>query len=114
MAAETKLEQHLRLREHKPAIERSKPTINDVPAALDAASCFSERVGILLRNTLGEMHEVVTALPAAGGEIGRGDVSRLYDSWIILEVVGEKLAELDDIVAAICQRAHSEAREVAA
>lgn len=97
-----------------PAIERAAPTINSVTGALDDATCLFERLRVLFSSALGEMHELATSMPSAGGNVPASIVGRFYDNWLICEVVGEKLAELEAIVVAINDKAHAERRAVAA
>lgn len=97
--------------QHRPAIERSGPTVNSVTGALDDAVCHFERLRVLFASALGEMHELTNGLPVAGGHVSAPIVSRFADNWLICEIVGEKLVELETVVGAICEKAHTDRRE---
>lgn len=97
-----------------PAIQAGKPTINSVTGALNDTECLIERLRVLLGSATAELHEVSAELPLGGGAIAGASVRRLYDNWLVFEIVGEKLAELEAIVSAINEKAHSERRAVLA
>lgn len=96
------------------AISRLAPVINDVTDALDHTTCFFERLRVLLSSALGELHDLTLHMPDGGGAVSATVVNRLYDNWLIFEVAGEKLAELEQIVCAINEKAHAERRAVSA
>jgi hypothetical protein len=110
MTTETTLEQHLRLRGHRPAIEIRKPIINDLPGALDDTGCLVERLRALLDSNVADLNELIVenaALPEALK-------FNAYTVWMIFLTIGEKLEEVHHLIDAMNDKAHAERRAVSA
>lgn len=99
----------LELRDGRPPIEWPSPIVHDVPQALDDLSCRVERLGVVLGEAIGELHDVTTNLPAHGGQVEKHAVNRLHNNWLILEVAAEKLSEIERVVTATTTAAYGKA-----
>lgn len=98
----------VRERPNASAIEWVSPTVNDLCDALDQASCLADRLGVLVRRNLDDFLDVIEKLPNGDGK------NRLYPVWMVATLASEKLTEIQEVIAAITQRAYEERAAVTA
>lgn len=109
MAAEASRAPQVREQTTAPDVQWGTCTVNSVTGALDDLTCRMERLRALFGSATDELHELATS-----GRLPEGVYPQLYSNVLILVTAGEKLREVDQLAAAILDKAYDDRRAVTA
>lgn len=89
----------------KPDIEWPVPVVNSLTGALETLGCQIERLIALFDTALGEANEIAVNLPTDGSGFHPSYATRAYDNWLMLEIAGGELRQVDRVVQALVDKA---------